>query len=638
MSQVKRTVPSLLEVTASCEIYTHKYLSTVQFDPKAIRLHEDSWMWQMLLLHTTKQEIFEDEDQTKIKQLKAALEFLCGVEEFRKILDLRPSMVRQSDIRRILVESDRLVAAGEFGGSGGARAMGTLRAFVFEHAAALDFRESITPQSMRFRPVAKAASKPRGLISDFADLKLNQGGGPIDALTFRDIPELKKRILDRAISDIEAIRTACIRDLETGVLMRKRALQLRQSFVPKKTLEIVQRSLTKRWTELPTAINDRIPIADQVIATLKVIDSDRLYAYCEGSPYVICRSSEAHDFLYGELGGFKSLGRFEILHHAAPEEIFAAFHLLHTYVGWNFSSVMRIDPSSIQVRDGFVTFQGYKGKTDDDTPMGEISLKEPWIEDAIRLLVWNREMLIAQGHVPDATETLWCVAGRRKKRNRPGYTFTPIQRLKDLQARHKLAKYSPDQMRGQVLFIHGLTDGGLRAAQVHAGHSAIGTTARYISQVIEQRLSSAINFEFVNRLQEEVIYLYSHAKNPERFEQLTLLKPIGDGASCVDPTSPPATRSFGDGECSAERCHSDGGCPSRRTIIDDARIEELLMTRAHYSKHWQNSWQRNPEAFVKYGLPAILYTEALHRVIQDGPYGWKLIAISSELEKRGDHE
>lgn len=637
MPQVKRKIPSMLEVTASHDMYTRKYFSTVEFDPAEIRLHEDSWTWQMLLSYTESREVFEDQDETKVRQLKAAITFLCRFDEFRKVLDLHPKRVRQSLFRKLLVESDRLVKAGEFGGSGGPRAMGTFRTFVFEHASELELYEPITWQSMRFRPTAKIVSKPRDLISDFTDLTQDQTSSPIDALAFRDIPELKKKVLERAITDLDTVRAACIRELDIGFRIRNRAKQLQECVVSDEVMAVVRTCLKNSKAGDRTLVRNKISVAQQVIATLKIIDQDGLYLYCKGTPYYITRNEEAREFLFGEPCGFKSKDVFAIFHHALPEEIFAAFHLLQTYVGWNFSAVMRIDPTSVEFRAGFASFQGYKSKTDDDTPVAELSLKEPWVEYALKLLICNRERLIAQGHMPATAETLWCAAGRRKKQGRPSYSFTPMDRLKTLQQRNGLAKYSPEQIRSQVIFIRALSEGGLQAAKVHSGHREIGTTARYISQVIEARLSSAINFEFVQRLQKEVLYLYSNAKDSKKFTHVTLLKPIGDGASCVDPNAPPPNRNHGNGECGAQRCHSDGGCSNRRTVIDDARIEELLATRAHYSKYWQEIWTRNPQNFVKTTLPAILYTEALYRVIQDGPYGWKLITIANKVDGGRDH-
>jgi hypothetical protein len=153
------------------------------------------------------------------------------------------------------------------------------------------------------------------------------------------------------------------------------------------------------------------------------------------------------------------------------------------------------------------------------------------------------------------------------------------------------------------------------------------TTGDYIHQEIADRLHSSVNLEMQRRLDAEVRALMKRDVDPK---QIKLLRPIGDGASCADPTDPP-WGNIGHEPCDAARCHEDGGCPNRRLDVNEDRIREAVVTNRAYEASWPRLLARNKHAFLQFDLPRILFNEAYLRVLAGGRYANRLVKIRQQV-------
>jgi hypothetical protein len=629
-SQVERPSAGVISIGTQHRAYRHDYFGAIELDGRALRLHEDSWIWKMLVDVAEFHKLESAAPEAKMKQLAAAFKCLAADKQARALLDLRPPEVTISNVKALFRRGDKLVLDGKFEGSGGPRAMGTFRTFVFEQADCVDLAETIDEQTVRFKPQARVESDPRALISDLTDLADTASVLPIGATAVQSAVDLRDAIYERAMADLQRVREACIREMQIAAAVRERVNDWnRLQLEPRHVLAAINSLRNGAHPERPFEAAN-VPFESRLLAILQVIKKQGLARKEAPYKYGIAASKEMRAQLFEGFPVFNSLGIFEIAQHACAEEVFAAFHLLQTQTSWNFSSVMALTEDRVQMTAKSVIIQGFKDKTNDDTPEVEIDLSEPGISMVIELLKWNRQQLILLGHLHKDTLDLWAVA-RKRKTNQEAHTFHPAQRHYEFKKRHGLPDYSLDQVRTQFLFVKVMSKGGIQASQLYAGHSDISTTGGYVENIIQDRLSSAMNLAFTKQLESELVYVHESKTRDLHTLELTLLRPIGDGTSCANPSNPPAGRSREPGACDAKRCHLDGGCPNRRVEINTARIEEVVRTRFHHQATWQWVWQSNPDRFAKHQLPAILFNEALYQVLMAGPFAAKVHRMQEEV-------
>jgi len=632
-SQVERASAGRVVLRTYYSSYRHQYTGTVEFDGAALRLHGDSWTWGMLEDLLAFHNVEGAAPEAKAKQLAAALKCLGQDRKARVLLDLLPHEVTVARVKALFRASDQLVLNGKFEGAGGPRAMGTFRTFVYERAEAVALAEQIDEQTVRFKPRARVLSDPRALISDLTDIAgEEEKNPPIGATLVKSAVDLSEAIRVRATSDLDQVRKACIREMEIAAAVRERVKGWNRIKLDPRYEEAAAYSLC--GTAHPERAFDaaNVPAEARLPAILQGIEKQRLADKNAPHSYCVCSADELRAQLFAGFPIFRSHRIFEIAQHACPEEVFAAVHLLQTYTGWNFSSVMALTVDRVEINGKSLIIQGYKQKTDDDTPEVEIPLTEPGVSMAIELLLWNRKQMILLGHLNSSVLDLWAVV-RAKPSNQAAHTFHPAARLSDLQERHGLPAYSLDQIRTQFLFILTFAKGGIRAAQALAGHEWISTTGGYVENIIQDRISSSMNLAFTKELESEVVYVHKTKTKNLHSLNLKLLQPIGDGTSCANPNRPPPGRSRQSDSCDGQRCHVDGGCPNRRIVIDGARIEELVRTRVHYQSSWQLAWQSNPDRFAKQQLPAILVNEALYQVVSAGPFAARVHRVMALVKQ-----
>ena len=619
---------ALLSVTTVQGAYGAFYYSKVLFDRVALGLGPRSWLWALLENLAAESAVAAADGET-VRTLRTAIDFLTADPEARRLLGLPAKRTSAVHVRRVFQLSEKLAADADTPQQARGRAM--LRTLVFTHAHTLPFAEPIDPQRVRFKPAqVTPKSSPRPLISDLHDITDSYACLPIGALGATSAKQIATAVKERADYDLERIRSACIADMTAAAALRKRATELRCMSVPESQLSMIHEMM--RDSRKACKRLSRHGITPDVIlgGVLKIIHAEKL-ATSRGaiSGYDVPFVQEVRALFLNGLAAFTSTRIFEIEYRACVEELFAAFHLLQTHVGWNWASVSSLQADEIDLSmPGVMVLQSTKSKTDDDTPVHSIDLSEPGVEMAIGIMLWNREQLVKCGFLDHSDQRLWSTRPRLGSTQRSGY-FHPVLRLQDFIQRHSLPTYTLEQVRNQVLFSVSLTKGGIEAARMKGGHKGYGSTQRYVGNIVQDRLSSALNLEYSKRLEAEIRYLYRGAAR--NVPEIILLKPIGDGSSCINPTAPPLDRSKTPGSCSAESCHAEGGCPNRRIAVDDRRVEEVLRLSLHYTRNWQRLMQANSERFVVHTLPRIAFNAALLLALQRGPYAARVMHISLKI-------
>lgn len=361
------------------------------------------------------------------------------------------------------------------------------RSFVYKYASCIHFDGEVSRKSICFKSKNRRRDcSRRALISDLSDLSEVISDVPIGALHVSSIADARRKLRMRAQNDLNKIRAACIQDLEYCALVRKKAQRLAEVHAGEKTIALVWRAMRNKQNARDIVTS--ACLAPEALLPLVLMNFARhpeVISKFDGS-YVVPMSDQLHEILFGTNSPYKSVGSLEIVHRALTEELFSALHLLQTYTGWNFSSVLQIQSREIRHFDGkMVEIQSFKDKTDDDTPVVVLDLQEPGVKQALDLLMWNFDRVRQLDIISPKDDFL----GKVKSSRGAGVDFLqPKWPLAAFLERHGFSKYTLDQVRTQFLFIKSLEGGAIEAARLTGGHVSTDTTEGYISNIIQERI------------------------------------------------------------------------------------------------------------------------------------------------------
>ncbi|WP_156391604.1 MULTISPECIES: hypothetical protein [unclassified Roseateles] len=306
---------------------------------------------------------------------------------------------------------------------------------------------------------------------------------------------------------------------------------------------------------------------------------------------------------------------------------------LCVHTGWNADAVTNLTDKNVLGEIPPYTLQSYKGKTGKHTSVSIVEKSNALAARALQLLRARLFWLKAFKLVRKDDDRLWINPGRHVDPARELRQYVGIRaELKRFQEKYHLPNFSHDQVRTQFIGLSSVRDVDLGFTQDVADHQSLDTTARYLQQELLASLNQAINFEFQRRLEASVDYEGKLKASPGRrdFKQ-SILYPIGDGSSCVDPGRPPEPAYLVAGFCKGDHCHvGESGCPNRRIVLNERRVTENVHQLHFYRAHWRALMDAYPENFRKYHLPAMIFAVMLDAVISAGP----LAAIrAAELAK-----
>lgn len=576
-----------------------------------------------------------------------------NAKDCRNLMALPSSELGREIIRVLFQSVDNIVAAHEsWNPATKKRYFAYFRKNVLQATRELGCPEPITTKSLRYSGKRRSKPQPRKLISDFVGENPDSApDAPLGATPHATIDNLYKRAQHRVDLDLQRIIEACVTELQFWNGVRKKIGELMQLPFGSEETKLTQEFLgkaSKRSRRQVERLRRNVG-AEARIGLYARFAREAELAKQNAAPGMTFPNLKETliDVLRVDTKCLKGAKMWQILvmsERMLSTELIAAFVLLLCHTGWNSNSLINLTSDGIKengqradLLDRQAEIQGYKSRTDDDTPSVFLDQSTRYAIEALNLILWNLRQLRSLGVVAADEKRLW-------------FTYTSIQcallteqyigfqnALDNFIAKHGLPKFSLDQIRSQVLIATQLRFRNLDETRRLAGHADISVTGRYLEQEIFNRINSSVNLEFQRRLEATIHFRMSEIGDcaVSEFEldrvDKELLVPIGDGASCVAPRWPPDTDYLQGEYCSAQMCHRNGGCQNRRLVIDADRIEEVVRKRRYYLENWKRLLENNPEAFEKYHLDRMFFTFGLHDYIQNSIYGNVLVKIQKSL-------
>ncbi|MFC7515470.1 hypothetical protein ACFQUU_10670 [Herbaspirillum sp. GCM10030257] len=636
----------VVEILTTHKMRTRNYDRAVAFDVSS--LNRDSW-FRILATRLSEQSKFKKESTSDIVALHYGYQLAVADSECNKVLNLHPDIVGKSEMRRFFtIFEQNLINSGRWSKSVKDRISTYFRKYVFDLAGAIPFRNEISKRTVRFSTKMYLSSLPRAMISDLEHVSFEgtERREPLGAITHTTLDDLHKKGRIRVESDLKLIIDACISELKLWETAREKLNQLSklrfsadEIRIGKQVVKSGSESVLSKF-EITISPERRLGIYAKLARELKVHSSvDKRVSF----PTIRTLLPQVLGLTVDQLAGAMPRNILFLPERMSSNELIAVFVLLLCYTGWNSNSLINLTTERIKEGGRTVTqavkqaeIQGYKSKTDDDTPSTVLDSTLPRSVYAINLLLWNLTALRQFGIVEKNERRLWFSysVGRTYPYREQYIGFQNA--LEHFIKKYRLPHFSFDQIRTQVLLAEQLRSKDVETVRRIAGHSSISTTGRYLEHEFMKRISSSINLEFSRRLEATVIFRMGATlagKIPhfdERYIDEKLLVPIGDGTSCADPKTPPFEEYIKNEICTGTACHLGDGCPQRRMVITRTRIEELVRKRTYYAKNWGRLMDQNASAFEKIHAPSILFTYGLYDFLANGPYA----NVLRQIEKR----
>lgn len=301
----------------------------------------------------------------------------------------------------------------------------------------------------------------------------------------------------------------------------------------------------------------------------------------------------------------------------------AIFILLLSHTGWNQGSIGSLTIENITpLPQGGYRLQGYKGKTDDDTPVSEIPRYMSAHCKAVELLLWNYRQLEQLGLIDGATEKrIWF--GWQLDEFKTTTHVVSDKRIDRFCVRHRIERFQPSELRPIKAALTYLPQRDLEAVRVLLGHVDLVTSSSYLENTLFFRLNEAMILEFQRRIEATLTYaeggealLIRRALPVRDVDKGLFLVPTGDGGACTNIQDGPNSTMRQDEEpCEALACHSGLGCKHYRLMVNETTIEMALRSQLYYRSRWQLLYEQNRIAFSDLHLPRMLYMHVLLKLV-----------------------
>jgi hypothetical protein len=607
------------------KLHQREYTSEEVLTKKEFGLREGAWVWSALVA-ASKVSLVKRLQKSEVRAALVTLRRLSTNPRWRKLSNLSPSDLTTDLVHEmfVLLEAD-LAERATLGSHSRQSTSLRTRSLLLRYLEAK--RSSVAGQvKKRFRTrFQKGSDDHRKLISDDAIKIDGETLPPVGAIPHKSIQhlrELTESTLLRPQTKIEDACAAALEEYESAVA-RLNALSLEpvDEDLYQSILKYIGR--TTKIGAVPPLV-DVAPIEEVVKVYLRFATTQAKHFR-----FQMFRGHEISRYLKANLK--QSWHQMMLF----GPELFDNHHLLVCLVAlachtkWNGNAVL-------EVVDGWITskdtakpttppfdFHGFKTRIGKKTTFSTIEASD---QNAVKAVVFLRNRLARLkelGMVDADEQRLWLNLRQLNSEGKPRPYVSWQWPLSKFIERYSLPHFSLDQIRLQGLNILSVRPGGLAAAKEVAGHTSIRTTGIYIDQGIVRRMSSSINLEFQRRLEQEI---ESIATDPDA-KRIGLLRPIGDGAYCADPSHPPLEDYLQNGICDAKSCHLEGGCKNRRLVVNEESMEAALRMSYYYQRNWIRLIDENRDRFMAYHLPAMLFNFAYIEVLGKGPYGHKLKSI-----------
>ncbi|MCA8183856.1 hypothetical protein [Burkholderia vietnamiensis] len=334
---------------------------------------------------------------------------------------------------------------------------------------------------------------------------------------------------------------------------------------------------------------------------------------------------------------------FYLTRSALTKELVVAFYPLLIHTRFNASALREVNRAWVTDESGIYTLKGYKSKSDQETPLIDITRESQAAYEAIELLLWNFDQLKLFRHIGEHEERLWFAWDQTSKEqlSSPISNFQKVKKL--LLHRLGMDWFSDDQVRTHMLVLDRIKGGAsVQSLRDGAGHKTESTTSIYFMNIASMRHSSSINLEFQRRIDSTIKFELSNERRffADKFDSgyvdKNLLFPIGDGTSCTSPFEPPDPAWLVNAVCDAKSCHAGKGCPRNEIVLGKQRVMEVWTTSLYYAASWKRLLAENEDAFQKWHGPSMIFNLVLKKYIRDSSY-WPLVEpIVRSYEKKGE--
>lgn len=616
-------------------VRTRKYAGVEKIEMNSTAINPSSWL--RAAIKTSAEHSVRVPGVRTVRNISKAIEFLTRNKSAEQLLNKTLAEITERDLEK-LFEILEIEIAKDFQDRSAARISLEFRSLVIVSLRRVSTTISI--HQLRFRTRFRWEGSGRKLISD---LPSHEGAperrlpiGSIGGSTYEEMRAAHTKVLE---TDLDSIKAAAIADLNYFRQLREQVRALSVESVDLETENFLKKTCRSpkisewRRKRLEELISQR---PTTVLSTCAKIVYEHRYINAQHQSFFrITGAAKKGLSGYQDKYYIRLLPLLSLPFRACTIEILSAFVLILTYTGWNSSSLCGMHIYGImESEDGTITLQGYKSKTDDDTPTYVFDRRQTELAYAVDLIRWNRTQLIELGFLEKQQHQLWFAwTIHYGVMNQQAISFQDF--LKKFQERHHLPTFTFDQIRTQVLALVYAKSGSHELTRHMAGHANLYSLGHYINQLLLLRLASASNLEFMKRLENNVYFDISPNRIYDQAGSSAQLTPIGDGTTCADPWHPPIDELLEGEICNGKACHVGEGCKNRRLIITPERLEELVRKRTYFQRNWQRLLGENPDRFRLYTFPSMLFVERLCNFIEPSIYGKLLkemtVAIQQEM-------
>lgn len=450
---------------------------------------------------------------------------------------------------------------------------------------------------------------------------------PLGAVPHQNYLDLIARSSDILQSDLNRIVNACIADLSISKKNREIIRDIDVNHLNTDQLKKIGEIVYKATSTLTHATTDSYS-PEAIITAYRTTTREGISRL----GYNVTFNLHALEQSLQDLGvdlplGYSSRQSFFSPDRLTTVELQAIFILLLCRTGWNRDSLVKMGRDGIKSNEeGFAfVLQGFKDKSDDDTPIICIEKAETNVIEAIERLIWGYDQLRQLGLSEQSDNQLWYSWTSHESFSRASTTIQ--MKAYNFISRNHLFDFALKEIRSTVMTIDGYSSKSYEAARQRGGHSSLGTTGRYLDHIITRSIASSINLQFQSDLEKKIIFnLDSRTKKHKE----TLVR-VGDGSMCADAYSGLYSDNAADSICSAQHCHDNGGCPNRKILIDEESIADIVRSREYFFKNWQRLRNINQAKFNYQIAPKIAFNDALYKYVKESRFGHILDQIEKAL-------
>lgn len=624
--------------TLKCQTKHYGRVYEYDFDLGRVKslLKKGAWYWDVID-HLIRLSNLRPNARGTVNVIKYSAKLLADDVNFCAIANVGLSELNNLDVYRFAYRFEEHLECEEFSQNKKSTFSSEFLRIICLALKDLPAKEKISRYTLSFSSRFTRDTKKTQLLSDLTFLN-TQGASeaPIGAISHESYSELFIKAKEKISKDLKRVVDGCVKDLEWFAGVRNKIKQLMSMEVPPALERLIRDTIHRNTLSESVLLKRGQYTSKEIVAAYFQIFNESGGLNREVGTFNLPEMVGHLNAVFPGASDYATALRFllTVPYQCPGQELLSIYTLILCHSGWNPGGLVHMTVDGISKVGGRWELQGFKEKTDDDTPVAILDKSKKGANEAIKRLKWHRQRLIDDGFIDESEKRLW-FAGT----NLRGFAMPNVDLVerKYFFRRHGLPKFSFSQIRSQVIELERLNGRAIESIRRRSGHKSINTTVGYLDNLINRRMFSSINLEFQKRLEDTVLFrLDESGVFPNKEYELDSVRPelvrsIGDGAYCLAPTAPPANAVLDNGVCSALTCHAAGGCPNRKIVITSESLEALARRRRYYVDNWERLESSNPAAFKEFHYDAMVHVLTLYKFVQDSTYRAFLENIEERL-------